>query len=96
MPLPILLLRKRKLRHSLGRPSRSDFVQWEFIYNLISSGKIPSRDYIGAEIYFPKGNIHSAPIKIDSVIFSDIAWIDYYRNYRANPKDVVVKRIQLI
>ena len=35
MPLPILLLRKRKLRHSLGRPSRSDFVQLEieaFIY----------------------------------------------------------------
>ena len=31
MPLPILLLRKRKLRHSLGRPSRSDFVQPEFI-----------------------------------------------------------------
>ena len=31
MPLPILLLRKRKLRHSLGRPSRSDFVQLEFI-----------------------------------------------------------------
>jgi len=28
--LPILLLRKRKLRHSLGRPSRSDFVQLEF------------------------------------------------------------------
>ena len=79
---------KIKLRQSLGRPSRSDFVQWEFIYSLISSGKIPSRDYIGAEIYFPKGNIHSAPIKIDSVIFSDIVWIDYYRNYRANPKDV--------
>ena len=29
MPLPILLLRKRNLRHSLGRPSRSDFVQLE-------------------------------------------------------------------
>ena len=29
MPLPILLLRKRKLRHSLGKPSRSDFVQSE-------------------------------------------------------------------
>jgi hypothetical protein len=29
--LPILLLRKRKLRHSLGRPSRSDFVQLEVI-----------------------------------------------------------------
>ena len=31
MPLPILLLRKRKLRHSLGRPSRSDFVQLQFV-----------------------------------------------------------------
>jgi len=29
--LPILLLRKRKLRHSLGRPSRSDFVQLEVV-----------------------------------------------------------------
>jgi hypothetical protein len=29
LPLPILLLRKRKLLHSLGRPSRSDFVQLE-------------------------------------------------------------------
>ncbi len=36
MPLPILLLRKRKLRHSLGRPSRSDFVQLEFV----SAGQI--------------------------------------------------------
>lgn len=65
-----------------GNPNE-EYYKWEFIYSLISSGKIPSRDYIGAEIYFPKGNIHSAPIKIDSVIFSDIAWIDYYRNYRA-------------
>ena len=29
--MPILLLRKRKLRHSLGRPSRSDFVQPEVV-----------------------------------------------------------------
>ena len=29
--MPILLLRKRKLRHSLGRPSRSDFVQLEVV-----------------------------------------------------------------
>ena len=29
--MPILLLRKRKLRHSLGKPSRSDFVQLGFV-----------------------------------------------------------------
>lgn len=55
---------------------------------MVNAELIPSRDYIGAEIYFPKGNIHSAPIKIDSVIFSDINWIEYYRKYRENPKDV--------
>lgn len=55
---------------------------------MIKSERIPSRDYIGAEIYFPKGNINSAPIKVDSVVFSDIAWLDYYRKYRSNPKDV--------
>lgn len=65
-----------------------EYYKWEFIYSLINSGLIPSRDYIGAEIYFPKGNIHSQPIKIDSVIFSDIKWIDYYRKYRDDPKDV--------
>lgn len=65
-----------------------EFYKWEFIYSLIQAGRIPSRDYIGAEIYFPKGNIHSAPIKIDSVVFSDISWLDYYRKYRENPNDV--------
>lgn len=39
-----------------------EFYKWEFIYSMIQSGRVPSRDYIGAEIYFPKGNIHSAPI----------------------------------
>ena len=65
-----------------------EFYKWQFIYSLVQSERIPSRDYIGAEIYFPKGNIHSEPLKIDSVIFSDITWIDYYRKYRDNPKDV--------
>lgn len=65
-----------------------EYYKWQFIYSLVNSGKIPSRDYIGAEIYFPKGNIHSDPIKIDSVIFSSTEWIDYYRQYRNNPKEV--------
>ena len=70
-----------------GNPNE-EFYKWQFIYSMIQSGRIPSRDYIGAEIYFPKGNIHSDPIKIDSVVFSDISWLDYYRKYRTNPKDV--------
>ena len=76
-----------KIKDVHGKPNE-EFYKWEFIYSMILSGRIPSRDYIGAEIYFPKGNIHSDPIKVDSVVFSDISWIDYYRKYRANPKDV--------
>ena len=70
-----------------GEPNE-EFYKWQFIYSMVNAELVPSRDYIGAEIYFPKGNIHSDPIKIDSVIFSDIKWIDYYRKYRENPKDV--------
>ena len=61
-----------KIKDVNGNPNE-EFYKWEFIFSLIQSGKIPSRDYIGAEVYFPKGNIHSAPLKIDSVIFSDIS-----------------------
>lgn len=70
-----------------GNPNE-EFYKWQFIYSLVNSELIPSRDYIGAEVYFPKGNIHSAPLKIDSVIFSDIKWIEYYRRYRNDPTDV--------
>ena len=57
-----------KIKDIHGKPNE-EFYKWEFIYSMIQSGRIPSRDYIGAEIYFPKGNIHSDPIKIDSVVF---------------------------
>lgn len=58
-----------------------EYYKWEFIYSIIDA-TLYSRDYIGAEIYFPKGNVGSAPIKIDAVIFNDVTWIDEYRKYR--------------
>ncbi len=33
-------MRKRKLRHSLGRPSRSDFVQFEFVKEIYNMKKV--------------------------------------------------------
>lgn len=64
-----------------------EYYKWQFIYSIILSGLYP-RDHIGTEIYFPKGNINSDPIKIDAVIFSSLEWVDYYNKYRANKKDV--------
>lgn len=58
-----------------------EYYKWQFIYSLIASG-LYQRDYIGAEIYLPKGNIGSTPIKIDACIFSSIEWLDLYKRYR--------------
>ena len=67
---------------SKGVPNE-EFYKWEFIYSLIDSDLIP-RDYIGVEVYFPKGNIGSTPIKIDCVVFDRLDWIDDYNLYRQN------------
>jgi type I restriction enzyme M protein len=59
-----------------------EYYKWQFIYGLISSG-LYSKDHVGVEIYFPKGNINSAPIKIDGCIFDSAEWINHYNKWRA-------------
>jgi type I restriction enzyme M protein len=58
-----------------------EYYKWQLIYSFIASNLF-SPDYIGTEIYFPKGNKNSAPIKIDAVIFSDVQWLELYKKYR--------------
>ena len=50
-----------------------EFYKWQFIYGLIHSG-LYAKDYIGAEVRFPKGNKASAPLRLDGAIFDDPAW----------------------
>jgi type I restriction enzyme M protein len=52
------------------------------------------RDHIGTEIYFPKGNINSQPIKIDAVVFSSNDWIDYYKKYREQKDQDALQRLR--
>jgi len=78
-----------------GNPNE-EYYKWQFIYALIASN-LYSRDYIGTEIYFPKGNIKSSPIKIDAVIFSSLEWIDFYKKYREeNDQDALNRLRQLV
>jgi type I restriction enzyme M protein len=69
-----------KIKDTNGR-ANEEYFKWQFIYSLIDSDLI-QRDFIGTEIFFPKGNIGSAPIKIDAVVFADTDWLDYYKRYR--------------
>ncbi len=53
------------------------YYKWQFIYSIIYSG-LCSKDFIGTEISFPKGNKNSAPIKLDGAIFDDKDWFFHY------------------
>lgn len=57
-----------------------EFYRQELIYALLYSGMY-SKDYLGAEIYFPKGNKNSADLKIDLCIFDDKDWFSYYEKW---------------
>lgn len=70
------------LFNSKGQPNE-EFFKWELVYSLINSGLVP-KDYIGTEIYFPKGNKNSNPIKFDIAIFSSADWFDYYKDFHEN------------
>jgi type I restriction enzyme M protein len=45
-----------------------------------------AKDYIGAEVHFPKGNKTSAALQLDAAIFDDATWIDHYNAYWAERK----------
>jgi type I restriction enzyme M protein len=74
------LARDVSLRSVDGKPLE-EYYKWQLIYGLIHAGMY-SAEMIGTEVYFPKGNIGSAPIKVDAVLFSNVSWIDHYREYR--------------
>lgn len=77
------------LKNKKNEPSE-EYYKWQFIYALIDSG-LYSKDYLGVEVLFPKGNKNAAPIKIDGCIFDDKNWIDYYEKWRERKDDDAVE-----
>ena len=62
------------------------YYKWQFLYNFVESG-LCSKDYIGVEVQFPKGNKSSATIKLDGAIFDDKKWFEHYRNLHTKKDD---------
>jgi type I restriction enzyme M protein len=69
--------------------SLEEFFKWQFIHGLIHSG-LYAKDYIGAEVRFPKGSKASAPLRLDGAIFDDPAWLQHYNDYwdQGRPQDI--------
>jgi type I restriction enzyme M protein len=60
-----------------------EYYKWQFVYALINSG-LYFKDYVGVEVYFPKGNKNAAPLKIDACVFDNKDWLTHYQNWRAD------------
>jgi len=63
--------------------TNEEYYKWQFFYSMVQSG-LYQKDYLGCEVYFPKGNRNSAPIKLDGAIFDDPNWFDWYKKYHKN------------
>ena len=57
-----------------------EYYKWQFIYSLIYSG-LYAKDFIGVEVYFPKGSPSSKPIKLDGAVFDDSDWSRKYNDF---------------
>lgn len=82
LPEHLTVTKKTTLKKKNGS-NNEQYYKWQFFYSLIYSGMY-SKDYIGTEVYFPKGNKNSAPIKFDGAIFDDTNWFEHYKEYHNN------------
>lgn len=80
IPVDTELAKKCGIKGVHNEPNE-EYFKWQFFYSLVNSG-LYQKDYLGAEIYYPKGNKNSAPIKFDGAIFDDPNWFDIYRTWR--------------
>ena len=79
IPVNQEISRRCKIKNKKGERNE-EYYKWQFFYALVYSG-LYQKDYLGCEIYFPKGNKTSAPIKLDGAIFDDPNWFDWYKKY---------------
>lgn len=76
---------EKNLKKVDGTPNEQ-YYKWQFLSCFISAG-FCSKDYIGVEVNFPKGNKNSAQIKLDAAIFDDKDWFTHYKGLHTKKDD---------
>lgn len=82
LPVNLKLSETYVIKNKKGE-TNEEYYKWQFFYSLVHSG-LYQKDYLGSEVYFPKGNKNSAPIKFDGAIFDSPDWFDWYKKYHTN------------
>lgn len=72
--------KKTKIKAVSGK-NNEEYYKWQYLSAIVNS-MMYAKDFIGTEVYFPKGNKSSAPIKLDSAIFDDKDWFEHYKKWR--------------
>jgi type I restriction enzyme M protein len=67
------------IRSAAGLPNE-EYYKWQFISALVHSG-LYSKDYIGVEVHFPKGNKSSAALQLDAAVFDHPTWVEHYNQF---------------
>lgn len=78
LPVHLELGKKETKLFNKDGSHNEQFYKWQLLYSIVNSG-LCSKDYIGTEIQFPKGNKSSNPIKLDGAIFDDKTWFEHYK-----------------
>ncbi|MDR2458415.1 MAG: N-6 DNA methylase [Clostridiales Family XIII bacterium] len=79
IPVHLTWNKEYNIKNKDNQPNE-EYYKWQFFCAIISSG-LYSKDYIGAEVSFPKENKNSAPIRLDGAIFDSANWFENYEKY---------------
>lgn len=72
------------IRDSKGQPNEQ-YYKWQFLHALTHSG-LYAKDYLGSEVFFPKGNKAAAALQLDAAIFDSPDWLTHYQAYWRDKK----------
>lgn len=85
LPVHLTINKKENKLKKIDGSHNEQYYKWQFLNCIVEAG-LCSKDYIGTEISFPKGNKGASLIKIDAAIFDDKTWFEHYKALH-NKKD---------
>lgn len=86
LPVHLTINKKETNLKTVDGAYNEQYYKWQFLSCFISAGYC-SKDYVGVEVNFPKGNKNSAQIKMDAAIFDEKDWFEHYEKLHTKKDD---------
>ncbi len=86
LPVHLTYGKKEKSLHKKDGSCNEQYYKWQFLHCFVESG-LCSKDYIGVEVQFPKGNKSASTIKLDAAIFDDKDLFSHYKALHTKKDD---------